>query len=352
MLKALRGTKDILPEEVCLWQSIETSARNIFAIYGYKEIRTPIIEEASLFIRSIGDATDIVQKEMYVFYDRSRRAIALRPEATASVVRAYIEDSLSHKEGLCKLYYIGPMFRSERPQKGRQRQFHQLGVEAIGSGDSLLDVEVILLAVSLLKALGINDFSLQINSLGCEKDKLAMIEDYRKVLRPYLDSLCRECNTRYNKNILRVLDCKNPGCREIVKGIKFKDSLCPACSGHFESVKKGLNQLGIAYTVDRKIVRGLDYYTKTVFEITQKELGAKDAICAGGRYNNLVKDMGGKDTPAIGFAFGVERLALSLKGLGLEAFSQRIFIATPEKLLRSEERRVGKECRSRWSPYH
>ncbi len=313
MLKAIRGTKDTLPEDVGVWQKIEVSAREIFSIYGYKEIRTPIIEEASLFIRSIGEDTDIVQKEMYVFSDRGGRNIALRPEATASIVRAYLENSLGQKQDIAKLFYIGPMFRSERPQKGRQRQFHQLGVEAIGSDNPFLDVEVISLAIKFLQGSGIKNFNLQINSLGCKKDKIKIIERYRASIKPLLGLLCNECRERFNKNVLRVFDCKNPECREVVKNIEVKDSLCAECDNHFQSVRKGLESIGIKYEEDSKIVRGLDYYTKTVFEITQKDLGAKDAICAGGRYNNLVKDMGGKDTPAVGFAFGTERLILAMK---------------------------------------
>lgn len=329
MLKTLRGTKDILPEEVRLWQYIELSARNIFAIYGYREIRTPIIEEASLFIRSIGDTTDIVQKEMYVFSDRGNRTIALRPEATASVARAYLESHRAHTESLSKFFYIGPMFRSERPQKGRQRQFHQLGVEAIGSDDPLLDAEVIILAFKFLKNLGFNDFELKINSLGCKKDKKALIEKYRRTIKPYLKSLCDECRARSAKNVLRVFDCKNEECHRVIKDIKFENLLCKDCIRHFESVKKGLDRAGVSYVIDPKIVRGLDYYTKTVFEMTYKDLGAKDAICAGGRYNNLIEELGGKDTPAIGFSFGIERLILvAEKKAGLDEYGIRVFVAT------------------------
>ncbi|MFC1667682.1 histidine--tRNA ligase, partial [Candidatus Omnitrophota bacterium] len=252
MLKALRGTKDILPADINAWQYIEQSAREIFDIYGYKEIRTPIIEEAFLFIRSIGDSTDIVQKEMYVFSDRGGRSIALRPEATASVVRAYLENSLGHKESLSKLFYIGPMFRSERPQKGRQRQFHQLGIEAIGSDNPFLDAEVILLAVKFLQKLGIDNFSLKINSLGCKNDKIEIIKKYRLAIKPCLKSLCDECNARYDKNVLRVLDCKNVKCKEIVRNIDFDDSLCGGCAKHFEDVKKALDDLGVIYSVDPK----------------------------------------------------------------------------------------------------
>ncbi len=348
MLKALRGTKDILPADVATWQEIERSARYIFPIYNYKEIRTPIIEEASLFIRSIGKDTDIVQKEMYVFTDRGGRNIALRPEATASIVRSYLENSIGQKEGFVKLFYIGPMFRSERPQKGRQRQFHQIGVEAIGSDSAFLDAEVILLAVRFLEELEIKDFTLKINSLGCQKDKSKIIEQYRKSLKPHLNSLCSDCKDRYSKNVLRVFDCKNEACSGIVKNIKAQSGLCKDCSNHFESVKKALDKLGISYEVDSKIVRGLDYYTKTVFEIVQKDLGAKDAICAGGRYNNLIKDMGGKDTSAVGFAFGTERLALAIrKDLTCLAPSLNVFIATADANLYKEAFTLMKSLRDK-----
>ncbi|HAZ09789.1 MAG: histidine--tRNA ligase [Omnitrophica bacterium GWA2_41_15] len=313
MINALRGTKDILPDEISLWQRIEAIGRDIFNIYGYKEIRTPIIEEASLFIRSIGDATDIVQKEMYVFSDRGNRIIALRPEATASIARAYIENSLFQAGGAAKLFYIGPMFRSERPQQGRQRQFYQIGVEAIGSDNPFIDAEVIALSARFLERLGVKKFHVKLNSLGCQKDKIRVMEKHKESFRPYLEKLCETCKNRFDKNVLRIFDCKEDSCKSIAQNVEAESALCSDCAGHFEKVKVGLNAIGIEYTVDNKIVRGLDYYTRTVFEITQESLGAKDAICAGGRYNNLVKELGGKDTPAIGFAFGMERLVLALE---------------------------------------
>ena len=313
MIKALRGTKDILPDEIGLWQYIESIGRDIFNIYGYNEIRTPIIEEAGLFISSIGDATDIVQKEMYVFCDRGGRNIALRPEATASIVRAYIENSLFQSGGVTKLFYIGPMFRSERPQQGRQRQFYQIGLEAIGSDSPFIDVEVIALAVKFLERLGIKKIHVKLNSLGCQKDKIRVIEKHKESFRPHFEKLCETCKGRFDKNILRIFDCKEDSCKVIAENVKAENALCSECAGHFEKVKAGLDAINIKYTLDNKIVRGLDYYTKTVFEITQESLGAKDAICAGGRYNNLVKELGGKDTPAIGFAFGMERLVLALE---------------------------------------
>jgi histidyl-tRNA synthetase len=315
MINALRGTKDILPDEISLWQNIEAAGRNIFNIYGYKEIRTPIIEEAGLFIRSIGDATDIVQKEMYAFSDRGGRNIALRPEATASIARAYIENSLFQAGGPTKLFYIGPMFRSERPQHGRQRQFYQIGVEAIGSDNPFIDAEVIALAVRFIERLGIKKFHVELNSLGCQKDKIRVMEKHKENFKPHLEKLCETCKGRFDKNVLRIFDCKNQSCKTITESVNAEHLLCVDCANHFEKVKVGLDTIGIKYTVDHKIVRGLDYYTRTVFEITQEGLGAKDAICAGGRYNNLVKELGGKDTPAIGFAFGMERLVLALQGV-------------------------------------
>jgi len=313
MIKALRGTKDILPEEISLWNFIESIGRNIFNIYGYKEIRTPIIEEAGLFIRSIGDVTDIVQKEMYVFSDRGGRNIALRPEATASIVRAYIENSLFQSGGVAKLFYMGPMFRSERPQQGRQRQFYQIGLEAIGSDSPFIDVEVIALAAKFLEHLGIKKFHVKLNSLGCQKDKIRVIEKHKESFRPHFEKLCETCKDRFDKNVLRIFDCKEDSCKVVAENIKVESALCSECAEHFEKVKAGLEAINIQYTLDNKIVRGLDYYTKTVFEITQESLGAKDAICAGGRYNNLVRELGGKDTPAIGFAFGMERLIMALE---------------------------------------
>lgn len=339
MINALRGTKDILPGEIEIWQNIESISRDIFHIYGYKEIRTPIIEEASLFIRSIGDTTDIVQKEMYVFTDRGGRNIALRPEATASIARAYIENSIARNSDITKLFYIGPMFRSERPQQGRQRQFYQLGIEAIGSDSPWIDAEVICTAVRLLEKLQIKNFSVKLNSLGCHKDKQEIINKYRELLKPCLNTLCKECNARYEKNVLRILDCKEEQCREIIAKVQIKGALCDDCAKHFEAVKEALNILGIKFEIDSKIVRGLDYYTKTVFEITQGDLGAKDAICAGGRYNNLIKDIGGHDTPAVGFAFGIERLVLVLQGavnIRPQVSCPKVFIAVAGNVLYGE----------------
>lgn len=313
MYKRIPGTKDILPEEALIWQKLEETARNIFSLFGYKEIRVPIIEEASLFNRSLGESTEIVQKQMFLI-KHQHDTYALRPEGTAPIVRSYIENSLDKTTGFIKLYYIGPMFRLERPQKGRLRQFHHIGCEAIGSIDPALDVEVISLAENLLKAFSIDGYKIKINSLGCPKDKKELTKILQGRLKDKLPKLCEDCRSRFKTNILRILDCKDEKCREVVRGLDIQDShLCEDCKAHFAKVKEGLGTLNINFEVAPHLVRGLDYYTGTVFEITHEDLGAQDAIGAGGRYNSLVKELGGPDAGAIGFAFGVERLALVTK---------------------------------------
>ena len=339
-VKSIRGTKDILPSEVANWVSVENLARELFAKYGYEEIRTPIIEETALFTRSVGEASDIVQKQMYTFKDRGERSITLRPEGTAPVVRAYLEGNINNKQGLAKLFYMGQMFRAERPQAGRQRQFHQIGVEAIGSASPYVDAEVISLATVFLKSAGVMDFKVKINSLGCSSDKDKFSSVLKKELKSKLGSLCEDCQSRFEKNVFRVLDCKNPECKKIVHGLlKVSANLCKDCSEHFEKVKQSLDLLDVKYTIDNHLVRGLDYYTKTAFEIVpvrhceersdeaisllKAEIAspccaglamtekAQDAIAAGGRYDNLVKDLGGPIMPAIGFAIGIERLLMA-----------------------------------------
>jgi len=310
MFKKILGTKDILPEEAACWQKIEEASRNIFSIYNYKEIRPPLIENAGLFTRSLGESTEIVQKQMFLI-KREADLYALRPEGTASLVRAYIENNLDKTTGLVKWYYMGAMFRAERPQKGRFRQFHHLGCEAIGSTEPSVDIEVISLADRLLKSLSISGYQIQINSLGCLKDKKELIKILHKGLEHKAAKLCFDCRARFKKNILRILDCKNEACRQIIKNLKIhQQHLCPDCETHFSSVKKGLDALGINYVITPYLVRGLDYYTRTVFEITHKDLGAQDALGAGGRYDNLVENLGGPSVGAIGFAFGIERLLL------------------------------------------
>lgn len=311
MIKRIQGTRDILPEEISAWQRIEKISRSVFSLYNYCEIRPPLIEESALFNRTLGESAEIVQKQMFLV-EKGRDSYALRPEGTASIARAYIENNLDKKFGLTKLYYLGPMFRRERPQKGRLRQFHHIGCEAIGSIEPELDIEIIALADALLKAYSIKDYQFKVNSLGCDKDKQKLSASLKQELKNKLPKLCPDCNTRFKKNVLRILDCKNEECIKIVRGLDLHTShLCPECKSHFGAVKEGLDSLGLNYIIDPYLVRGLDYYTRTVFEIVHSGLGAQDALGAGGRYDNLIKELGGTPAGATGFAFGVERLLLA-----------------------------------------
>lgn len=314
VIKGLRGMPDILPGDAGRWQYIENTARALFAQYGYGEIKTPVLEETALFQRSIGEETDIVQKQMYNFKDRGNRDIALRPEGTAPIVRSYLEHNLDKQMPYCRLYYVGPMFRSERPQAGRNRQFYQIGVEAIGSASPYADAEVICLMMKLLEASGLHDTELKINCLGCDKDKGAFEQVLRKALEKQVKCLCEDCVQRHKKNVLRIFDCKNDSCKLILGSApKIVDHICPDCQAHFNKVKEALESIKIKYSVNPLLVRGLDYYTGTVFEVTHKNLGSQDAVAAGGRYDGLIDDMGGDRTPACGFAIGVDRLLLAAK---------------------------------------
>lgn len=310
MFKHVAGTKDILPEEVSNWQKMEQISRKIFSVYNYKEIRIPLIEDVDLFNRCLGESTEIVQKQMFLIQNKEE-TYALRPEGTAGVVRSYIENNLEKTDSFAKFYYLGPMFRLERPQKGRLRQFHHIGCEVIGASGPDIDIEVIALADALLKAFSIEGYKLKINSLGCRNDKIQFSSLLRDKLKTKLDNLCPDCKIRYENNVLRVLDCKVETCKEIISNLDLSSAhLCNECASHFNSLQQGIFALGIKYEVSPCLVRGLDYYTRTVFEISHEMLGAQDAIGAGGRYNNLVKELGGQETGAIGFAFGVERLLL------------------------------------------
>jgi len=329
MFKRVPGTKDILTDEVYLWQKIEEVSRSVFSLYNFREIRPPVIEYASLFNRSLGEFTEIVQKQMFLV--RNQEDIyALRPEGTASIVRAYIENNLDKKGRFAKFYYIGPMFRLERPQKGRLRQFHHVGCEVIGSASPEIDVEVISLADKLLKSYSISGYKIKLNSLGCTEDKKKLTAILKEGLKNKLSGLCADCNARFNHNILRILDCKEKACRQIVEGLNLREQyICPDCAGHFSEVTKGLDALKISYEISPHLVRGLDYYTRTVFEISQENLGAQDAVGAGGRYDNLVAELGGPQLPAIGFAFGVERLLLAMNSPGSETgLKNLVFVIT------------------------
>ncbi|MGF1494558.1 MAG: histidine--tRNA ligase [Microcoleaceae cyanobacterium] len=314
-IQALRGTRDILPEEVVYWQKLEAIASKILAQSSYQEIRTPIFEQTALFERGIGEATDVVGKEMYTFLDRGERSVTLRPEGTASVVRAVIEHKL-HTAGTQRLWYRGPMFRYERPQAGRQRQFHQLGVEVIGSGAPRADVEVIALATDILQDLGLKDLRLTLNSVGTKADR----QNYRQALvdylTPYKAELDQDSQDRLTRNPLRILDSKDPRTQEITQDApKILDYLGEDSQTHFDTVKHLLSDLGIFYELDPKLVRGLDYYSHTAFEIISDDLGAQATVCGGGRYDKLVEELGGPDTPAVGWAMGLERLILLLQKL-------------------------------------
>ena len=314
MIKAQRGTKDILPDEITTWQEIYKRANELFTNANCKEIRTPIFEATELFKRGVGDSTDIVNKEMYTFnVGGNETSITLRPENTAGVVRAFIEHGMDRLSPPVKSWYMGPMSRYERPQAGRQRQFHQIGVEIFGVKEATADAEAIILASEFLKKNGIDDLTVSLNSLGCPTCRQKYKDEIKKVLSPYLDELCEDCKVRYQKNPLRMLDCKNEKCIEIfnkdeIKNVVLKDFICDECKEHFEEVKKYLDKTGIKYEIDKMLVRGLDYYTRTVFEIKSSLLGAQSAILGGGRYDGLVEMLGGKPTPAVGFALGVERL--------------------------------------------
>lgn len=326
MFKRIPGTRDILPDEIPLWQKIEATSRVIFSLYNYQEIRPPLVEEASLFNRSLGESTEIVTKQMFLI-KKDQDSYALRPEGTASVVRAYIENSLDKKPGFIKLYYTGPMFRMERPQKGRLRQFYHLGCEVIGSCQPQVDIEVISLADNLLKAYSVDGYKIKINSLGCQKDKKVFTESLRVDLKDKVSQLCDDCKLRFKQNVLRILDCKNEGCRKVVAGLNIQHKhLCPECENHFSKVKDGLDFLQVSYEVAPHLVRGLDYYTGTVFEITHDALGSQDALGAGGRYDNLVKQLGGPEVGAVGFAFGIERLLLAIKSPVLPATDNLVYI--------------------------
>ncbi len=315
-IKALRGTRDILPEEIGYWQRVEATAREILSRAAYREIRTPIFEETALFERGIGEATDIVGKEMYTFSDRKERSITLRPEGTAGVVRSFIENKLHGQGGVQRLWYTGPMFRYERPQAGRQRQFHQIGVEAIGTADPRADVEVIAIATDILQALGLKNLHLALNSVGNSQDRQRYRQALVDYLTPYQEELDPDSRDRLTRNPLRILDSKDQRTQEIaLSAPKIYEYLGPDSQKHFEQVQTLLTDLGISYELNHRLVRGLDYYTHTAFEIISDDLGAQATVCGGGRYDGLVQELGGPETPAVGWAIGLERLIILLQQL-------------------------------------
>lgn len=308
--QALRGTSDLLAPDVARWSAAEHRLRRLAATHGYREIRTPIMEDAVLFLRSVGETSDIVQKEMFQFEDRGGHQIVLRPEGTAAVVRAYLEHNLHKTQGFTKLFYLGPMFRAERPQAGRFRQFHQYGVEALGSASPWVDVEVIALAHEMAKACGVPGAVAWIASMGCRADQARSAEALRKKLAPHRATLCADCQARFEKNVFRVLDCKKPEDQKTIASVQHGSPflLCEECAAHFSQVKDGLRQAGVPCEDTAAFARGLDYYTRTVFELRAPGLGAQDALAAGGRYDHLIEDFGGPPMGAAGFAGGIERL--------------------------------------------
>ena len=326
-----RGTKDILPDSSGYWQYIEKTIHDVCHSFAYQEIRTPVFEHTELFLRGIGDTTDIVEKEMYTFADRAKRSITLRPENTASVVRSYLENKLYSGPQPTKLFYFGPMFRYDRPQAGRYRQFHQFGIEAIGAPGPAIDAEAISLAVTFLQKLGLNDLKLLINSVGCPQCRPIYRAKLQDFFRDKVTHLCPDCQSRYERNPMRILDCKNETCAEHATGAPHMlDCLCEECNTHFAGLQELLTAAGIEFVINPRLVRGLDYYTKTAFEIQYSPLGAQSAVCGGGRYDGLIAECGGQPTPGIGFAMGVERVLLALEKQALLPLSNNaidVFVA-------------------------
>ncbi len=327
---ALKGIQDIFPPDIYTWQKIEKIAADVFSVYGFQELRAPIIESTDIFIRSIGETSDIVEKEMYTFSDKAGRSITLRPEGTAPVVRCYVQNHLYNLPFPQKFFYSGPMFRYERPQKGRFRQFYQIGVEAFGVADPTIDAEILSMLRLFLDTIGLKELTFEVNSIGCEQCR----SGYRKALHDFFlnkfDNLCPDCKRRFGVNPLRIFDCKVDFCIELRKGApRVTDFLCNECKEHFHTLLLLLQTLNIPYVINPDMVRGLDYYTRTTFEVTTEHLGAQNAVAAGGRYDRLVEEFGGPPTPAIGFAIGMERIATLLKSSQKQEIpAPKVFIAT------------------------
>lgn len=314
-IQAPKGTKDMLPSDAYKWHYVENIFRELSKNFGVREIRTPIFEHTELFLRGVGETTDIVQKEMYTFEDKGSRSITLKPEGTAPAVRAFIENRLFNEAQPTKLFYITPCFRYEKAQKGRYRQFHQFGIEMFGASNPSIDAEVMALAMQVLKKIGLKGLTLNINNLGCPKCRPKYNEALKKFLQDNYDNLCPTCKTRFEKNPMRILDCKEKSCKEITKNAPIiLDYVCEDCSDHFTKVKEYLDLLGIEYNVDPGIVRGLDYYTKTIFEILNSDF----TVCGGGRYDKLIEEIGGPEMPAVGFGMGIERLIMAIEKEGIE----------------------------------
>ena len=351
MIRAVKGTRDLVPPATAIWNHVEEVARQVFRVYDYREIRTPIFEETALFARGVGEETDIVTKEMYTFEDRDGASLTLRPEATASVIRAYVEHHLDQRPGLARLYYLGPMFRRERPQKGRYRQFYQIGAEAIGSGSPAVDAEIIELAVEVLAGAGLEGFQVLLNSVGCPECRREYVAQLREKLREVAPALCADCQRRAETNPLRVLDCKVPADQPAIEALpSILERLCAACAAHFDAVRRYLAGRGIACQVRPRLVRGLDYYMRTTFEIVHGALGAQNSLLGGGRYDGLAEALGAKiPAPGIGFSIGEDRLVMAVQETrpGEHQPVLDVFIAPLGEAALAEAARLARELRRR-----
>lgn len=350
IIKAPKGTMDVVPENSFKWQFIEDKIREITKEFGISEIRTPVFEHTELFQRGVGDTTDVVEKEMYTFNDKGDRSITLRPEVTAGAVRLFIEHGLFNNPMPIKTFYLTSCYRYEKPQAGRLREFHQFGVEYFGTQNPSADAEMMQLPMLLYRRLGLKGLTLNINSIGCPKCRKAYNEKLREYLSGHYDELCDTCKSRYERNPMRILDCKSPVCKQIAKGAPLLiDNICQECEAHFEQVKKYLEAVGMDYEIDPYIVRGLDYYTKTVFEITAQNKNSNNTICGGGRYDGLVEELGGNATPACGFALGMERLLLTMEEQGIEipdTSNVKIFVGSMSEQSSMFAHRLVQELRS------
>lgn len=351
MINIPKGTKDVLPNQSYKWQFIEKAARETAEIFNIKEVRTPVFEHTELFLRGVGETTDVVNKEMYTFEDKGGRSITLKPEGTAGTVRLFIENGLASTPMPLKTFYITPCFRYERPQAGRLREFHQFGVEVFGAKSAQTDAEVIFAASTFLNKLGVKKTELQINSIGCRTCRAEYNKALKEYFRPHLEEMCETCRSRFDKNPLRMLDCKEEKCKKITVGApKILDYLCADCKSHFEEVKALLAANNVLFVVNSGIVRGLDYYTKTVFEFVSTDIGAQGAVCAGGRYDNLVEELGGPSLPAIGFAAGIERLMLLMENTGVsfpEDKKPLIYVAGMDEQTRAKAFEIVAQLRAK-----
>lgn len=340
MINIPKGTKDVLPSQSFKWQYVEETARKVAKIYNLKEIRTPVFEHTELFQRGVGETTDVVNKEMYTFFDKGGRSVTLKPEGTAGAARLFIENGLASSPMPLKAFYLTPCFRYERPQAGRLREFHQFGIEVFGSKEPETDAEVISAASMLLNELGVNGCQLQINSIGCPVCRAEYNKALKEYFRPQLKNMCATCNARFEQNPLRILDCKEEECKKITANApKILDYLCPDCKDHFKKVQSLLKAQGVKYLINPNIVRGLDYYTRTVFEFVSTEIGAQGTVCGGGRYDNLISELGGAPTPAVGFAAGLERLLMVMENTGAtipEEQKPRVYLAGMDEKSRNK----------------